>query len=165
VKYLITLCVVIFAGCASSSYVLHHRPPSKIFSSKKENARIPHKKSIALLYDRYPWVVLEDKMEDGSVWVHYAIAIKNDRKGDVKLNPRSVRIEGKDLTAASAVYNPKDKIGKSFKIEKNSYHRLTAKFHLGKEYVDRFGNSQDPIDLVVPVGDSELRLKLWLWKE
>lgn len=158
------------SGCAPSYYVLHWREPTRFwrfnfFSPPKENTPIAAQDGVALLYDRAPWVIVERELPDGSVWIHYALAIKNTTDRKIELDAKSVFLEvpGKKILAA---FEREDLMGSRLVVDPKSYNRVTVKFLVPAEIVSQYENSKTPLHLVVSLQSrKDLRVALWLWEE
>src|SRR4051794_11852441 len=94
---LFSLLALLFAGCATPGYVLHSRAPTgfgNFLKPPRENTLISQSDEVALLYDRAPWVIYENRLGDESVWVHYSINVKNNGTTPQEFLSRKVYLLG-----------------------------------------------------------------------
>jgi len=163
-KISIVFIAAILASCSSTGYVLHDHPKSGVFFGDATRFPIVSAGKVALLYDREPWVMFENKMSDGSVWVHYALTVKNAGDSTVNLQTQKVRLQGNGLEGIPGEYSVEDKVGAREAIEGGTYYRLTVRFRLPAKWIEDALDQKTPVELVAPIDASELKLKLWLWK-
>ena len=156
-------------GCSTSKYVLNTRAPTgflNFFSPPRESDPIQAEGDTALLYDRSRWVVMESQLADGSVWVHYALQIKN--AGNSAVHPLILRasIESNEGDRVLASLLNEDKTSSCNSIEAKTLCRVDVKFLLPPKIVSSYGGSGHSLSLSVPLqGQPDLRQKVWLWKE
>ncbi len=163
---LILLFASLASGCASPTYVLGTHRHASWPSSVEETAPITATNGIALLYDRARWVALEHALPDGSVWVHYALLIKNRTSKVIQLNLEKVRLKGKNGIEVPAVFATHDLKEGQKEVGAGSLLRITTRFHIPASVVQESANSPDPLDLIVPLQDKNvLQGKVWLWKD
>lgn len=164
--YLLFIVFFFLSGC-STSYVLHTHPRGKFLNSRKESTPITVVDDVALLYDREQWVLFEPPLEDGSTWIHYAVAVKNASPNKISIQTSQVRLEDKDKNKVIAVLDAEDIKTKEFgMVSPKTYYRFAVKFHLPTQIARNYGGSSEALWLVVPLGSGkELRQKVWLWKE
>ena len=168
--YLSLIIFLLLSGCASPSYVLHWHEPRKlkhIFNGPQESTPIANVDDVALLYDREQWVVFDQALDDGSAWLNYAVVLKNNSAKSIKIEAPQVHLEDALKNKIFATYEKKDSSDKSLgTVGANTYYRVDVKFHVSASMAHEYGNSSDPVALVVPLGNGkELQQKVWLWKE
>lgn len=116
-----------------------------------------------MLNDREPWVILEKRMPDGSVWVHYWISIKNSGKSNVSFGHDSFELGSAKTAMTPAVW---EKSLAKDPIRPGETLRINARFLLSEATVREFGNSDDPLVLRAKfLGHSPIDHVVWLWKE
>jgi hypothetical protein len=155
---------LIMLSCATPGYVLHSKRAGGLFTSPEESAPISANDGVALLYDREPLVAFERRQQDGSVWLTYAIVLKNTSGAAIELDAQRLRLEGGGKSF-SGVYSREDNVGDVETIDSGTYFRLTVNFKVSKEFIEKLANENESALLIAPIRKrGELKLPLWVWK-
>lgn len=101
-------------SCASA-YILNSKPAPKplqaipFVAQSREKATIPTEAGISLHYDRTELVLYEDPQADGSVWLHYALVVKNANAAPVQVLAREVSLIAENVPTPTPIDQiPKD---------------------------------------------------------
>ncbi len=83
---------LISSGCAGTAFLLQPGP-----SKSREAAPIVTGGGSALLYDRTDRVLYENAQEDGSVWLHYAVVLKNTNRFAIQIQASDVQLQAEKV--------------------------------------------------------------------
>ncbi len=156
--------MLLFVSCSTPGYVLHSKRAGGLFKSSEESSPIIANDGVAILYDREPLVAFERRLQDGSVWLAYAIVLKNTSGSSIELDAQKLRLEGAGKSF-SGVYSKEDKVGDTEIIDSGTYFRLTVHFKVSKEFIEALADENQSALLIAPIRKrGELKLPLWVWK-